>query len=209
MSEHLGRGDAHGYGSQREQRLYCCENDPGLKAALLGEDFLSYCGDMIFDVVLMNPPFSAGNKHVLHAYQTVEHGGHVVALVNSETIRKPCTETRRQLACLIADFSSVEHLGLAFRQAECTIGVEVSLLRLQKPEAGNPFAFEWENGSPDLSEEAFKSQVATRDVIGNMITQFDQLKAQFMNLLRAVDGIAFYGWSLVKNAEYRDAWKSA
>ena len=220
VSEQLSRGDAHGYGSRREQGLYCCENDPELKAALqgkeyrlLGDDFLSYCGDMIFDVILMNPPFSAGDKHVLHAYQTVGHGGHVVALVNSETIRNPYTETRRQLARLIADFGSVEHLGPVFRQAERSTGVEVSLIRLQKPEVGNPFAFEWENvsreGSPDLSEETFKSQVATRDVIGNMITQFDQLKAQFMNLLRAVDGIAFYGRGLVKNGEYRDAWKIA
>lgn len=209
-----------GYYGRSEQRLYCCEKDPELKAILqskncrlLGDDFLSYQGDLIFDLVLMNPPFAKGDKHVLHAYRVVGHGGEVVALVNAETIRNPYSETRQQLARLIADFGSVEDLGRPFVDSDRPTDVEVCLIRLKKPAEGDPFAFSWQNlgreGVPELNEDTFKNQLATRDVIGNIMTQFAGLKEQFANLLKAIDGVKFYGRGLVRNGEYRDAWKIA
>lgn len=207
------------YHSRQQANLYCCETDPQLKATLqgkqfrqVGDDFLSYRGDTIFDLIIMNPPFSNADQHILHAYQVVGHGGDVVALCNSETIRNPYTRSRQQLARLIEDFGSVQELGQVFREAERTSDVEVSLIRLHKPAADSPFNFNWSSRGQEthatLDENTFSSQVATRDVIGNMITQFTELKKHFVDLMRAMEGIKFYGRDLV-GSEYHGAWSIA
>lgn len=207
------------YYDRGQAKLYCCEVDPDLKATLqgknyrlVGEDFLTYEGDTIFDLILMNPPFSCADKHILKAWQVVGAGGDVVALCNAETLRNPYTKTRQQLARVIEQYGQSEELGQVFLQAERPTDVEVSLIRLKKPQQDSPFSFQWESKGrekhAELGEHLYKDQVATRDVIGNMMVQFDQLKEQFVALLRAVDGINFYGKGLV-NSEYRSAWEVA
>ena len=70
----------------------------------------------------------------------MEPQGRVVALVNSETLRNPCTRTRQQLLNLIEQVGGVvEELGACFKDSERPTDVEVSIIRLQKPEGRGPF----------------------------------------------------------------------
>ena len=207
-------------GRERDKKLYCFETDATLQATLqgknyrlLGHDFLKYSGDMPISCIVMNPPFSCGDSHVLHAYNIVEPQGQVVALVNSETLRNPCTRTRRQLLNLIEQVGgTVEELGACFKGSERPTDVEVSIIRLQKPEGADRFSFTWQNKSQEREFDTSRhntQELAGRDVIGNMLTQYDCLREQFMNLLRAIDGIKHYGAGLTNSRGVRDAWRIA
>jgi hypothetical protein len=211
------RGD---YGRKKDQNIYTCEIDPDLKATLhgkgykvLADDFLSYEGDHQFDLIILNPPFSRGCDHTLHAFAKVASGGHVVALVNSDTIRNPFTEKRQLLAKLIADHGSTEELGQVFKEAERTTAVEVTLVRLQKPVEEDAFNFSFTGNrsqdTPDLSEESFKDQLALNDVIGDMMLRQKLLKQAFVEFARARAAILFYQNGVIRRGQSVDALKIA
>lgn len=193
---------------QGHQRLYCCEIDPNLKATLHGknyrviaDNFLQYNTDYFFDLIAMNPPFSNGDQHVLHAWETVANGGHVVALLNAETLRNPYTQTRQQLARLVEDHGSAEYIGRAFLTAERRTDVEVVLVRLQKPAGRDRLNFKFKTVTREtgaaLDEHTFRDTVATRDVIGNMQRQYTCLKDAFEGLLEAQAALDFYSQGLL------------
>jgi len=77
-------------------RIYCCEIDPELQMILngkgvtiLNDDFLSFTAQgYYFDLVVMNPPFSQGAQHLLHAWNIISEG-EILCLLNAETIRNP------------------------------------------------------------------------------------------------------------------------
>lgn len=211
MAEHL-RKTHDGYWTTYSKNMYACEADPELKALLQGkhykviaDDFLTYRGDHQFDLVVLNPPFSAGDKHVLHAFHTVAPGGHVVALVNSETIWNPYTETRQLLQKLIEDHGSSEDLGPVFQDAERKTAVQVSLIRLQKPPGADPLNFEFEGRTrerdPELTEDSFKDAVAVQDIVGNMILSCDEVKKAFVDYMKARRALQFYGTGLVSGPD--------
>lgn len=121
-----------------KSEVLCIEKDDKLRSILhdegykvIGEDFLEYQGGHAFDLIIMNPPFSAGARHLLHAWEILP-GGHIVCLLNEETIKNPYTQERRQLARLIEDHGSVEYKNQAFLAGERRTGVGVALVRLKK-----------------------------------------------------------------------------
>ncbi|WP_187632200.1 class I SAM-dependent methyltransferase [Hymenobacter lutimineralis] len=212
IGEHL-RTTHDGHRSSYSKNLYACEIDPEPKAMLQGknykviaEDFLSYEGSHQFDLLVLNPPFSCADKHILHAFKTVAPGGHVVSLLNAETIRNPFTETRQLLAKLIADHGSVEELGQVFlaEDAERKTDVHVAMVRLQRPAERDPLDFDFHSGrrgtgaaGPELSEDTFADALALQDVIGNMMVGYEQAKQAFVDFMRARQALQFYGAQLV------------
>ncbi|RSK45485.1 class I SAM-dependent methyltransferase [Hymenobacter rigui] len=212
----LDREDYHSRSGK--QNVYCCEADPELRAVLhdkgykvIANDFLTYRGDHFFDLIVMNPPFSNGDRHLLKAWDVVAAGGDVVCLLNTETLANPYTETRQLLARLIEDYGTSEALGAVFAEAERPTNVGVSLVRLHKPAKADRLTFEFTSRGrrgPELNENLFANAVATRDVIGNMAAEYEGLKAQYAAYLQAREGMKFYAKSLLRS-EYQDVLKLA
>jgi hypothetical protein len=102
---------------------------------VVGHDFLKYQGATVFSSILMNPPFAYGAEHVLHAWSLLA-SGELVAILNAETLRNPCTPKRRLLAELVArhSASAPEYLRDAFTDAETArrTEVEIVLIHLEK-----------------------------------------------------------------------------
>jgi hypothetical protein len=80
---------------------YCIEKDKQLQEMLIGKkyqvidnDFLAYEPDMIFDYIIMNPPFSNGEKHFLKAWG-IARNTEIVCLLNAENINNPYSESRK------------------------------------------------------------------------------------------------------------------
>lgn len=106
-----------------------------LGANLLGYDFLQVQSLAAIDQVIMNPPFSEGAKHVLHAWDTV-YDAEIVAIVNAETIRNPFSQERKRLVGLIEKHGSVEFLRDQFTgDVERKTDVEIALIHLDKEPA--------------------------------------------------------------------------
>jgi 16S rRNA A1518/A1519 N6-dimethyltransferase RsmA/KsgA/DIM1 with predicted DNA glycosylase/AP lyase activity len=94
------------------------------------------------DLVVMNPPFSADEAHILHAWEIAPPGCEIVALCNWNTIdgwrgnsltARPGTRLQQQLSHLIESYGSSECLGECFTAAERPTKVSVGLVRLRKP----------------------------------------------------------------------------
>ncbi|HBX50130.1 MAG TPA: hypothetical protein DEH02_03570 [Bacteroidales bacterium] len=195
--------------------LYCIEKNPELVHILhdkdykvIANDFLEYSGDYLFDLIIMNPPFSNGDEHLLKAWEILESGD-IVCLLNSETINNPYTQLRKLLKTIIDEFGTTEDIGPCFENAERKTDVNVSLVRLHKKAEEKKLHFEFKNVSREkfftLDENTFQNEVATRDVIGNMILQYDKLKEYYVQYLKAFDGLNFYSNGLL--AQYTDLKK--
>ena len=94
------------------------------------------------DLIVMNPPFSADERHILHAWEIAPPGCEIVALCNWNTISdwrgnplttRPGTRVQQQLGFLIESYGNKENLGECFSTAERPTRVSVGMVRLRKP----------------------------------------------------------------------------
>ncbi len=84
----------------------------------------------------MNPPFSEGARHLLHALHIMERGGEVRCILNAETIRNPCTNERKELAALLNKYNArITYKQDAFTHAARKTAVEVALVAVTIPPA--------------------------------------------------------------------------
>ena len=122
-----------------------CEAEPQLQAILTSitgampthryGDFLQvHPADVShIDAIVMNPPFSADEAHILHAWAIAPPGCEIVALCNWNSISGHYRGLQLQLAKLIDAYGSKEALGECFADAERPTRVSVGLVRLTKP----------------------------------------------------------------------------
>lgn len=119
-----------------------CEKEPQLRDMLTsipggyyrGVDFLLLAAEEIshIDLIVMNPPFSADERHILHAWEIAPPGCEIVALCNWNTVDGYRRGLQRQLCSLIEAYGSSENLGECFADAERPTRVQVGLVRLSK-----------------------------------------------------------------------------
>ena len=89
-----------------------------------------------YDLIIMNPIFSNGCKHLLKALE-MQHrnGGAVICLLNAETLKNPCTNDRQDLQRKLAEYNAkIEYMKDAFLDAERKTAVEIALVKVQLPE---------------------------------------------------------------------------
>jgi hypothetical protein len=102
---------------------------------LIGNDWLRVTADQIshIDMIVMNPPFSADEKHILHAWEIAPPGCEIVSLCNYSILNGYHRGFQLQLSKLIAGYGSSENLGEVFSTAERPTRVAVGMVRLTKP----------------------------------------------------------------------------
>lgn len=152
-----GKGDIVDHIVDKYKTLYCrygvkwetqldidtIEIDANLQHILKGkgyrvvhDDFLTFETFKRYDLIIMNPPFSDGDKHLLKALEIQKRGGRVVCLLNAETIRNPFSNVRKDLIrCLDELNADIEFIKDAFIDAERKTSVEIALIKVTIPEA--------------------------------------------------------------------------
>ncbi len=123
------------------KEVLCCENDinlatiSGQKANLIARDFLKVTSSDIshINMIVMNPPFTADEKHILHAYEIAPNGCDIFALCNAQTVENPFSSKRKELSSLIDLYGSFQNLKDVFSEAERKTGVEIGFIQLRKP----------------------------------------------------------------------------
>lgn len=119
----------------------CIEIDPVLRSTLEGEgfrvvqdDFLRFETQKRYDLVLMNPPFDQGAKHLLKALELMRYGGQIACILNAETIQNPFSVERQELAAKLESLSAkITYLADAFIDAERRTPVAVALVNVDIP----------------------------------------------------------------------------
>lgn len=121
----------------------CIEIDPSLRQVLsdysfrvIHDDFLTFQTQKRYDLIVMNPPFDQGAKHLLKALEISERGGNVLCILNAETIRNPYSEERKELMKKLNEYgATIKYVHDAFKDAERKTDVEVALVRVCIPRA--------------------------------------------------------------------------
>lgn len=125
----------------RHIKIDCIEINPELRAALKGnengyhvvhDDFLTYRSFKKYDLIVMNPPFDAGAKHLLKAISLQEqYGGKIICILNAETIRNPYTLERQELKRKLEDYQAdIQFMTEEFTSAERSTNVEIAVIKL-------------------------------------------------------------------------------
>ena len=137
------------YGEYEDENRYeldidCIEVEPELRSILkekgyrvVHDDFLTYHTYKHYDLIVMNPPFSQGARHLLKAIDVQSiSGGRIICILNAETIRNPYTNERKELAQRLVEYGAeIEYHEKAFSVAENPTDVEVAVVKLIVPEA--------------------------------------------------------------------------
>lgn len=127
----------------REKHIDVIEIEPELQAilkdkgfCLVHNDFLTFHTYKHYDLIIMNPPFSAGAKHLLKAIEVQQtSGGAIICILNAETLRNPYTNERKDLAKKLETYNAeIEYYENAFSSSERPTDVEIAVVKLILPE---------------------------------------------------------------------------
>ena len=164
----------------------CIEIDPNMQHILKGKgyrvvynDFLKYDTMKEYDLIIMNPPFSNGCKHLLKALEMQKrNGGCIICLLNAETLKNAYTSERMDLQRKLTEYGAqVEFIQNAFLDAERKTDVEVALIRVSLPKVEREsFIFsELKKAKEvkDIDSQSNDTQIADRDLFKAITTQYD------------------------------------
>lgn len=127
---------------EEQTDIDCIEIDMNLRFVLKGkgfrvvhDNFLSYATNKQYDLIIMNPPFSNGDEHLVRAVEMQEAtGGQVVCLLNAETLRNPFTNLRKVLLKKIKEHKAVvRYLKSPFKKAERKTDTNIALVYFNIP----------------------------------------------------------------------------
>jgi len=139
------------------KEVVACEIDSRLRSILNGKcrivenDFLELAAERIshIDMIVMNPPFSTMEKHILHAWEIAPAGCEIIALCNESLIKNSYSDNRIKIGEIIKFNGSSESYGDCFSDAERKTNVGISCIHIFKPnEASKEF-----EGYFDLTED--------------------------------------------------------
>lgn len=158
----------------------CIENDINLRAVLkekdfrvVHDDFLTYDTMKEYDLIIMNPPFSNGCKHLLKALEMQQrNGGAVICLLNAETLKNECNNERIMLNRMLEEYNAdIQYIQDAFVEAERKTSVEIALIKVKLPDVQrNSFIF-------DSLEKAKEQREYTYNTENTQLAENDFLKA--------------------------------
>ena len=160
-------------------RVDCVESETNLCAILkdkgyrvYNDDFLSFDDDKHYDLILMNPPFSNGDEHLLKAIEIAKKtGSKIICLLNAETIRNPYSNKRKLLTNTLEKYNAeIEFVQNAFSNAERKTDVEVAIIRVEIPTPFKEKSRIWEE------LETNDIEINDTDFSGEMVSADDPLR---------------------------------
>lgn len=125
--------------------VVACEIDPRLRKILSGtctilaDDFLSVTREQIshVDLIVMNPPFSDAERHILHAIDIAPEGCEIISLCNSDMLVRTYSMRRCRINEYIETNGFVDSFGSCFKNADRSTDCRVSCIHVWKPKTGS------------------------------------------------------------------------
>ena len=175
-----------------------CRNQLLLKNInVIDSDFLAYNGLEQFDLIISNPPFSDGDKH-LHKAIDIMFSGQIVCLLNAETIKNPYSNSRKDLVSKLKKLNAkIEYIQDAFLDADRKTNVETALIYIEKYQNVETEIFNDMSSSVDEFEDIKSDNaIATKDNIHNIVQRYNQDKecitAQIMDFYKNYKKVSKY-----------------
>lgn len=165
---------------------HCIEPDKIRRATLQGKDYTVVWDDFLtfdpvtpYSLILMNPPFFQGAKHLMKALQICAPNGQIVCILNAETLKNPCTNVRKALLRELErqEAYEIQFVQNAFSAAEHPTSVEVALIYVRKKAATESC----------ITFEHFKRKtvrIHEKDSLDNSVAQYGEIP-QLIDIYRA------------------------
>lgn len=180
-----GKGDLLQLVKGKAAIIECIEIDPNLQAILkekhynvIGDDFLTHDTYTTYDLIVMNPPFADGARHLLKALDLCERGGQVCCILNAETIKNPCDKYRNTLREMLLEYDAkIEYVKGGFSGSEHRTDVECALVYVDIPKQSidlDMFAdMEIAQEYAYTHERINDAQLATADIVSNVLRRYN------------------------------------
>lgn len=163
--------------------VIACEIDDKLRKVLSGKcnviasDFLSLTSEDVshIDMIVMNPPFSRAEEHILHAYEIAPDGCHIISLCNYDMINRhrSFSTNRVQIMELISKYGFSDDFGECFDRAERRTDCRIGCINIFKPKQGDS---EFDDFFFDATDDYERSDVqgimpynAIRDIVNRYV----------------------------------------
>ena len=185
----------------RNISIDCIEIEQDLRSILkdngytvVYDDFIKYHTYKKYDLIIMNPPFDNGDKHLLKAISMVEkYGGQIVCLLNAETIKNPYSVYRVDLLNKLEKYkANIEIIQNAFSNAERKTEVEIALIyiNIDKVETESIILNSLEKAKElEIDKDDFKEVVHT-DFIKKIVDQYNYEITAGINLIQEYNKIS-------------------
>lgn len=180
-------------------RVVACEKSEDLASIAkskcdqwLGNDFLELNREDVshIDMIVANPPFSEGVKHVQHMWDIAPAGCEIYTLINHDNLNQRYGIVGR-LNHIIQEHGIVEKLGEVFTTSERKTNVTVGLIKLFKP-ASSSSGFEgffMDDEHEVNTEHGLIQPNAIRDLVERYVDavkkfeEFEVLQAEMNSIL--------------------------
>jgi predicted RNA methylase len=197
-----GSGNIVEYALKAGANVIACEIEPKLrhilrqKCQVIADDFLTVKAEQVSHVthILMNPPFTGDEKHILHAFAIAPNNCTIVALCNANTLGNRYSRSRQELHSTIENYGSFENLGEVFKDAERRTSVDVTMIKLHKYVAGSQSEFEgfFMEDEPEEQGDGIMRYDAIRDVVNRYVEAikiFDEQQAIGIRMNNVLGGV--------------------
>jgi predicted RNA methylase len=196
-----GKGDIVDYLKENgAARVIACEKDPNIrklldgKCEIIANDFLTVTSEQVshVDYIIMNPPFSEGARHILHAFEIAPAGCTIVALCNHDNLERGWSyEKNKQLIETVELYGREEYLGDVFKTAERQTRVHVALIKLYKEGEGEN-EFEGYYFSPideDVANMNQREGIMQYNIVRDLVNRYVSAVKLFDETLAAANKI--------------------
>ena len=167
------------------------------ECVLLGDDFLKAKPEDVshVDMIVMNPPFSKDEDHILKAWEIAPEGCEIIALCNSSIIvdywhQSLYNEKQIKLSEIIEENGKTYELGQVFKNAERKTNVYVSVIELHKPykEGEQEFDsyFSYDENVEDIPTEA---GLVTYDFVRDCVNRYVDAVKEYNKVMEKAEKI--------------------
>lgn len=167
----------------REIDIDTIEIDINLQHILKGKgykvihnDFLTLQTFKKYDLIILNPPFSEGDKHLLKSLEMQKNGGSVICILNAETLKNPYSNMRKDLVRKLKEYeATIEYMENSFSSAERQTAVEVALIKITIPETAKTSSIITELKKEEYYQVPINGQkkIISSDFLESKIAQYN------------------------------------
>ena len=194
-----------------EHKELKAENDKRRAVAcrIIHDNFLTFNSRKRYGLIVMNPPFSNGDEHLLHALKIQSrHGGLIRCVLNAETLLNPYTNRRKVLREHLEKLGAdVSYIDGAFSDGERKTDVRVAIIKIDipRPETGESEIYERLKAAAEVEEVPADdvTDLAVADLLSEIVTRFRVEVDAGLALIREYKAIQPY---LLKSLDKEDKY---
>ena len=146
---------------------------------IVHNDFMTFASKKHYDLILMNPPFANGDKHLMKAIQMQqENGGKILCILNAETLLNLYSNKRKFLMNTLNNLGAkIQFVDNGFSDAERQTDVRVALIYIDIPEPEHHSEiYEKFQKAKEYKESAEEnsSKLTTTNFLEDLIAQYNE-----------------------------------